>query len=59
MELRIPKDAICVIAITKIDLYPSDEWNFVFGIGSLFKGVGVFSFARYIHAEGDMMQPVI
>jgi len=57
--LRIPKDAICVIAITKIDLYPSDEWNFVFGIGSLFKGVGVFSFARYIHAEGDMMQPVI
>jgi hypothetical protein len=29
------------------DLYPEDDWNFVFGIASLIKRTGVFSIARY------------
>jgi len=28
-------------------LYPRDEWNFVFGLASVQKRTGVFSFARY------------
>ena len=39
-----------------IDLYPRDEWNFVFGLASIRDRTGVFSFARYdpkffTHAE--------
>ena len=33
------------MAIT--DLYPRDEWNFVFGLASIKDRTGVFSFARY------------
>ncbi|XP_077406165.1 arylsulfatase G-like isoform X2 [Vanacampus margaritifer] len=44
---RKPKDAFCVVGITMIDLYLKDSWNFVFGQASLYKGIGVFSFARY------------
>ena len=29
------------------DLYPEDDWNFVFGMASLRKRTGVFSLARY------------
>ncbi|XP_078610237.1 archaemetzincin-2-like isoform X2 [Branchiostoma floridae x Branchiostoma japonicum] len=42
-----PRDAICLVAVTMLDLYPSDSWNFVFGQASLVTGCGVFSFARY------------
>ncbi|XP_065909461.1 archaemetzincin-2-like [Dysidea avara] len=42
-----PRDAYCVVAVTMMDLYPNDEWNFVFGQASLQQGIGVFSFARY------------
>lgn len=43
----MPKDAFCVLAVTMEDLYPEENWNFVFGQASLNTGVGVFSFARY------------
>ena len=36
-----------IIAISMIDLYPQDSWNFVFGQARTTKQVGVFSFARY------------
>ena len=42
-----PSDAFCVSAITMCDLYPRDEWNFVFGLARLGDGVGVYSLARY------------
>ena len=29
------------------DIYPKEEWNYVYGLASLFDKVGVFSFARY------------
>ncbi len=41
------EDAFAVIAVTLVDLYPHDEWNFVFGQANYYSGVGVFSFARY------------
>jgi archaemetzincin len=34
-------------AVTMTDLYPSDDWNFVFGQASLRARVGAYSFARY------------
>ena len=30
------------------DLYPGEDWNYVFGQAQLVKRCGVFSFARYI-----------
>ena len=47
MEKIVPSDAFCMSAITLCDLYPRDEWNFVFGLASHVKQVGVYSLARY------------
>jgi len=47
LEGKLPKDAYCMIAICMSDLYPKDEWNYVFGLASLKNRTGVFSFARY------------
>ena len=47
LEPRVPADAYCLIALTTEDLYPNDEFNFVFGIARLTARVGLFSFARY------------
>ena len=42
-----PADAVCYLAITMVDLYPEESWNFVFGQASLSQRVGVYSMARY------------
>ena len=42
-----PSDAFCILGMTKIDIYPRDEWNFVFGLADTGTQSGVFSFARY------------
>lgn len=47
LEQRLPSDAYSMIAVLNSDLYPDEEWNFVFGIASTVKRTGVFSFARY------------
>ncbi len=47
LEERIPDDAYCVIALTNEDLYPAEDFNYVFGLARLRARVGVFSFARY------------
>jgi archaemetzincin len=36
-----------MIGISVTDLYPRDEWNFVFGLAAIRDRAGVFSFARY------------
>ena len=41
-----PKDAVAVLAITHVDLWPGKGWNFVFGQASLSDRVGVWSTAR-------------
>lgn len=43
---RLPRDGAAYIALTAIDLYPEDDWNFVFGQASTRHRVGVFSLAR-------------
>lgn len=58
LRRNFPSDAFCVLGITMEDLYPGEDWNFVFGQASLDAGVGVFSFARYDpaffgHARGE------
>lgn len=47
LETRVPEDAASVMAITPIDLYPANNWNFVFGLARTKNRVGVSSFYRY------------
>lgn len=42
-----PRDSYALVAVTMEDLYPDEQWNFVFGQATLHGGTGVFSFARY------------
>jgi archaemetzincin len=44
---RLPSDAVCYLGITMSDLYPDEDWNFVFGQASFDKRVGVYSLIRY------------
>lgn len=46
---RLPDDATALIAFTASDLWPGDNWNYVFGQASLRERVGVWS----IHRLGD------
>lgn len=43
---KLPDDAAALIALTSSDLYPDDDWNFVFGQASLRHRVGVWSIFR-------------
>lgn len=45
---RFPKDAICFTAMTNKDLYPYDDYNFVFGIASFALRLGVSSYNRFM-----------
>ncbi len=47
LRIRLPPDAFCLLGFTLEDLYPRDDWNFVFGQASLSRRVGIYSFARY------------
>ena len=47
MAKYVANDAHCLISILLEDLYPGDNWNYVFGAASYSKRVGVFSFARF------------
>lgn len=47
LQAELPHDAYCLIAVTLEDLYPADEYSYVFGYARLRARVGVFSFARY------------
>lgn len=53
LERHIPEDAIMIMAITSNDLYPGDDWNFVFGQARLKQRVGVSSMFRYCDASTD------
>ena len=46
LKPRRPADALAVLCLTASDLYPRDDWNFVFGQASLGERVGVWSLAR-------------
>lgn len=46
LKPRVPKDAVVLMCFTPIDLYPADDWNFVFGQASIRQRVGVQSLYR-------------
>lgn len=53
---RLPLDGYSLIGLTATDLYPDDDWNFVFGMATLRERVGVYSTARYhpsFYGEAD------
>lgn len=43
----LPADAAAFICFTNVDLYPDENWNFVFGQASLQNRVGVWSLYRF------------
>jgi archaemetzincin len=53
LKPRLPKDAVTLIAITPVDLWPGEGWNFVFGQASLRDRVGVWSFQRFGNPEAS------
>jgi archaemetzincin len=42
-----PPDAFVYVALSTLDLYPQESWNFVFGQALPSEGVGVWSLARF------------
>jgi len=48
---RIPPDGYALMAISEKDLYPSPDWNYVFGIASYEDRIGVSSIYRYPSAR--------
>ncbi|MGB6222857.1 archaemetzincin [Haloferula sp.] len=44
---QLPADGYAMLAVTMTDLFPDENWNFVFGQASIKNRVGIFSFARY------------
>lgn len=42
-----PPDAFAYVALSTLDLYPEQDWNFVFGQALPSEGVGVWSMARF------------
>jgi len=47
LESSRPDDALAYLAFTSSDLYPQDDWNFVFGQAKLRERVGVWSIYRF------------
>ncbi|MEN8150251.1 MAG: archaemetzincin [Planctomycetota bacterium] len=43
----LSEDSVMLAAVTAADLYPSDDWEYVFGMAHLRRRVGVYSIARY------------
>jgi archaemetzincin len=46
LKKRLPEDAVVYVGITNVDLYPGEDWNFVFGEARFDQRVGVYSVAR-------------
>lgn len=55
LEKSLPKDAIAYMAITTADLFPSEEWSFVFGIANTQKRIAVTSLYRFKSYNGDLL----
>ncbi len=55
LETKLPADAYCMIAVCLTDLYHREDWNFVFGVASLKKRIGVFSFFRYFDPDDESL----
>lgn len=54
---HFPDSAMALIAFTERDLYPGNDWNYVFGLASLKNRVGVWSYARFeCECAGDIAE---
>ncbi|NOQ74105.1 MAG: hypothetical protein GQ574_19010 [Crocinitomix sp.] len=53
---NIPDDARAYMGFTAYDLYPSDQYNFVFGQGRVGGKVGIYSIARFGFPDLDSTQ---
>lgn len=53
LQREIPDDGIIIMAITPFDLYPSADFNFVFGQARTKNRVGVTSFNRFVTGPLD------
>ncbi|MEW5847899.1 MAG: archaemetzincin [Myxococcota bacterium] len=51
LRTRRPRDSMGLIALTAMDLYPQEDWNYVFGMASLERRVGVWSIHRLCARE--------
>lgn len=49
----LPKDGFAIIALTAEDLWPGEDWNFVFGQAKLKQRAGVWSIYRYGNPDQD------
>ncbi len=47
LKPQLPKDAATLIGFTTYDLYPGNDWNYIFGLGSVRDRVGVWSMYRF------------
>lgn len=47
LKPRRPADAVAVLGLTTTDLWPGEDWNFVFGMATFTDRVGVWSLWRY------------
>ena len=47
LKSKVPKKGLLIVGVTMSDIYPRDEWNFVYGLANCMDGVGVFSFRRH------------
>lgn len=52
---HMPGKGIALMAITEKDLYPSTDWNYVFGLASYTNRVGVSSLYRLQDQEQDTL----
>lgn len=50
---RVPADGVALICFTTSDLYPSDDWDFVFGQATYRDRVGVWSINRNGHPDSE------
>ncbi len=53
LQPNLPRDAAAMIAFTASDLWPGQNWNFVFGQASIRERVGVWSIYRNGDPETD------
>jgi len=44
---HLPEDAVCLVGVTMVDLFPGPDWNYVFGEADLRRRIGVYSLVRY------------
>jgi archaemetzincin len=50
----VPDDAVAVMGVTEVDLYPDPDWNFVYGQASYEDHVGISSMARDGEGGADL-----